>query len=57
MIQPTLNSLRSYLHVLAVSVWLGGQIVLAGVVPKLAKRIQMLYQTLQRAMRPLHGQR
>jgi len=37
MIQPTLNSLRTYLHLLAVSVWLGGQVVLAGVVPKLRK--------------------
>lgn len=35
MIQPTLNSLRIYLHLVAVCVWLGGQIVLAGVVPKL----------------------
>lgn len=35
MIQPTLNSLRTFLHILAVCVWLGGQIVLAGVVPKL----------------------
>jgi len=37
MIQPTLSSLRSYLHILAVCVWLGGQVVLAGVVPKLRK--------------------
>ena len=37
MIQPTLNSLRTYLHSLAICVWLGGQIVLAGVVPKLRK--------------------
>ena len=37
MIQPTLNSIRTYLHILAVCVWLGGQIVLAGVVPKLRK--------------------
>ena len=37
MIQPTLNSIRTYLHVLAVCVWLGGQVVLAGVVPKLRK--------------------
>ena len=37
MIQPTLNSLRTYLHLLAVCVWLGGQFVLAGVVPKLRK--------------------
>ena len=37
MIQPTLNSLRTYFHLLAVCVWLGGQVVLAGVVPKLRK--------------------
>jgi putative copper export protein len=37
MIQPTLNSLRIYLHILSVCVWLGGQVVLAGVVPKLRK--------------------
>ena len=37
MIQPTLNSLRTFLHILGVCVWLGGQIVLAGVVPKLRK--------------------
>ena len=35
MIHPTLDSLRTYLHILGVTVWLGGQIVLAGVVPKL----------------------
>ena len=37
MIQPTLDSLRTYLHLLAVCVWLGGQVVLAGVVPNLRK--------------------
>lgn len=37
MIQPTLKSLLIFLHILAVCVWLGGQIVLAGVVPKLRK--------------------
>lgn len=37
MIQPSLNSLLTFLHILAVCVWLGGQIVLAGVVPKLRK--------------------
>jgi putative copper export protein len=37
MIQPTLNSLRTYLHILAVCVWLGGQVVLAGVVPKMRR--------------------
>lgn len=35
MISPTLDSLRILLHLLAVAVWVGGQIVLAGVVPAL----------------------
>lgn len=35
MISPTLNSVRVFLHLLAVAVWVGGQIVLAGIVPKL----------------------
>ena len=33
MISPTLDSLRIFLHVLGVAVWVGGQIVLAGLVP------------------------
>lgn len=33
MISPTVDSLRIFLHVLAVAVWVGGQIVLAGLVP------------------------
>lgn len=33
MISPTLNSLRIFLHLMAVAVWVGGQIVLAGLVP------------------------
>ena len=33
MISPTLESFRIFLHILAVAVWLGGQIVLAGLVP------------------------
>ena len=35
MISPSLNSARVFLHLLAVAVWVGGQIVLAGLVPKL----------------------
>lgn len=35
MISPTLDSLRTMLHLIAVAVWVGGQIVLAGVVPAL----------------------
>ena len=33
MISPTLDSFRVLLHLLAVAVWVGGQIVLAGLVP------------------------
>jgi putative copper export protein len=33
MISPTLESFRIFLHILAVAVWVGGQIVLAGLVP------------------------
>ena len=37
MISPTIDSIRIFLHVLAVAVWVGGQIVLAGIVPALRK--------------------
>ncbi len=37
MLSPTLNTLRLFLHVLAASVWVGGQIVLAGLVPALKR--------------------
>ena len=33
MLSPTLMTVRLFLHVLAASVWVGGQIVLVGVVP------------------------
>lgn len=33
MLSPTLLTIRLFLHVLAASVWVGGQIVLAGLVP------------------------
>ncbi len=35
MIEPTLDSLRLALHVLSAAVWVGGQIVLGGLVPRL----------------------
>ena len=35
MISPTIDSVRIFLHVLAVAVWVGGQIMLAGIVPAL----------------------
>ncbi len=37
MISPTLTTIRLFLHVLAASVWVGGQIVLAGLVPSLRR--------------------
>ena len=37
MLSPTLVTLRLFLHVLAAAVWVGGQIVLAGVVPAIRK--------------------
>ncbi len=37
MLSPTLTTLRLFIHVLAASVWVGGQIVLAGLVPSLRR--------------------
>jgi putative copper export protein len=37
MISPNLDSLRIFLHVLAAAVWVGGQIVLGGIVPRIRK--------------------
>jgi putative copper export protein len=35
MLNPSLDTLRLFLHVLAASVWVGGQVVLGGLVPRL----------------------
>ena len=35
MISPSADSIRLFLHILAASVWVGGQIVLGALVPKL----------------------
>lgn len=37
MLSPTMQTLRLFLHILAASVWVGGQIVLAGIVPSLRR--------------------
>ena len=37
MLSPTLQTVRLFLHVLAASVWVGGQVVLAGLVPSLRR--------------------
>lgn len=35
MLSPTMMTIRLFIHVLAASIWVGGQIVLAGAVPSL----------------------
>jgi putative copper export protein len=37
MLSPTAESVRLFLHVLAASVWVGGQITLAGIVPSVRR--------------------
>lgn len=37
MLSPTADTVRLFLHVLAAAVWVGGQIVLAGLVPALRR--------------------
>ncbi len=46
MISPTLDSIRIFLHIIAVGVWVGGQIVLAGIVPKMRAVAPESMQTL-----------
>jgi putative copper export protein len=48
MISPTLDSLRVFLHLVAVAVWVGGQIVLAGVVPAVRKVAPQAMQPIAR---------
>lgn len=37
MLSPTADTIRLFLHVLAAAVWVGGQIVLGGLVPRLRR--------------------
>lgn len=46
MISPTLDSVRIFVHLMAVAVWIGGQIVLAGVVPSLRTVAPQAMKTL-----------
>ena len=39
MLSPTLVTFRLFLHVLAASVWVGGQVVMAGLVPSLRRSV------------------
>jgi uncharacterized membrane protein len=48
-LSPSLDSLRLFLHVLAASVWVGGQITLAGIVPALRRHHPDSTKTVARA--------
>ncbi len=37
MLSPSIDTIRLFLHVLAASVWVGGQVVMAGLVPSLRR--------------------
>lgn len=37
MLSPSLDTIRTFLHILAAAIWVGGQFALAGVVPRLRK--------------------
>lgn len=49
MLSPNWNMIRLFLHVLAASVWVGGQIVLAGLVPSLRREHPEAVKTVARA--------
>lgn len=49
MLSPNWNMTRLFLHVLAATVWVGGQIVLAGLVPSLRREHPEAVKTVARA--------
>lgn len=49
MMSPTLDTFRLFIHVLAASIWVGGQIALAGIVPALRKNHPESTKTVARA--------
>lgn len=49
MMSPNLDTLRLFVHVLAASVWVGGQIALAGIVPALRNRHPESTKTVARS--------
>jgi putative copper export protein len=56
MISPNAESIRTALHLLAVAVWVGGQIVLAGIVPTMRREapaaLKILAQSFARIAWP-----
>jgi putative copper export protein len=59
MLSPTLDTVRLFIHILAASVWVGGQIVLAGLVPSLKRAFpgapKVIAQAYQRVAWPAFG--
>ena len=49
MLSPSIDTVRLFLHVLAASVWVGGQIALAGIVPALRRSHPESTKTVARA--------
>lgn len=49
MLSPTIDTVRLFIHVLAASIWVGGQIALAGIVPALRKSHPESTKTVARA--------
>lgn len=49
MLEPTWTTIRLFLHVLSATIWVGGQIVLAGLVPALRRHDASLTKVAARA--------
>ena len=49
MLSPSVETIRIFIHVLAASVWVGGQIVLGGLVPSLRRTHPESLKTVARA--------
>lgn len=49
MLSPTADSIRVFFHVLAASVWVGGQITVAGIVPAMRRSYPESTKTLAQA--------
>jgi uncharacterized membrane protein len=49
MLSPTVDTVRLFLHVLAASVWVGGQIALAGIVPSVRRSAPDATKVIARA--------